>query len=92
MIKDVMPVISTCLPTQIEKTIEIAFASTIDCAVNKAIEKFKTDVMQPMLNMGLELDSDSESEIGDNLEPPKPTGMMAAIRGPPTWTSYTQLW
>ena len=47
--KDVMLVIAACLQPQIERTIELAFASTIDTAVNKAIEKFKIDVMQPML-------------------------------------------
>ena len=49
VIKDVIPVITACLQPQIEKTIELAFASTIDSAVNKAIEKFKPEVMQPML-------------------------------------------
>lgn len=50
VMKVATPVILNNLQPQIEKLIETAFSSTIDCAVNKAIERFKTDVMQPMLN------------------------------------------
>ena len=64
VIKDVIPVITACLQPQIEKTIELAFASTIDSAVNKAIEKFKTDIMQPMLKHK----DDEITELKNKLE------------------------
>ena len=64
VIKDVIPVITACLQPQIEKTIELAFASTIDSAVNKAIDKFKTDIMQPMLKHK----DDEITELKNELE------------------------